>query len=177
MILIALCVLQKQIIQASISGKSGELLLALALRVGPLHCLLLMRVQPPPSVATRPTTARHPRGSCIAEPRDGLKTMTTMEQAMTTLATAAKPPSEYTGTCTPQALAAIREILVNQRFICTFDDSGRPCLTPLPPGPLYLATDIPAAIEAGSLPHDLLLAILEAAAIRLGVSLPGGFDE
>ncbi|MFJ3259873.1 hypothetical protein ACIPK7_06425 [Pseudomonas sp. NPDC086581] len=170
MILLAFCLVQKQITMTAISEKSGELVLAVALRVGHLQCLLLMRVVLNFSVATSPTS-RNSRGSCIAEPLDGIQTMTTTEQVMTTLVTIVEPPSASARQCTDQELAhaTARELLIAQRFICTFDSSDRITLTQLPAGPLYHPADIPAAIAAGALPRDLLQDIFAAASARLGI--------
>ncbi|MFJ3259685.1 hypothetical protein ACIPK7_05480 [Pseudomonas sp. NPDC086581] len=69
-----------------------------------------------------------------------------------------------------QAQAAARELIITSRFICTFDPSGRLQMAELNGDGAYIQpAEIPALIASGTLPRELLLAILAAVSSRLGV--------
>ncbi|WP_017517068.1 hypothetical protein ACQCLI_13090 [Pseudomonas nitroreducens] len=97
---------------------------------------------------------------------------------MTTPATTTTLPLARQQNRSEQAQAAAREIILTARFICHFDITGQIHLAELQAGTLCIhPADLPAAIAAGTLPRDLLLAIVAAATARLGMALPGGPDE
>jgi hypothetical protein len=159
MIALALYLLRCRVTHTATSEATELLAVAIALKVGSMHCLLILSLQ------SRHQTpdALHQRGSCIAQPFCGYQSMQRMEFAMSTAST-----TKIKTVCTEVACNTVRDLIQSKRFICQFDDAGLLHLTELKAGVVYLEVEnIAEAIRSGVISSHLLPEILNTAAALL----------
>lgn len=160
MITLTLYLLRCRVTHTATSEATELLMVAFALKVGRMHCLLTLGLISP---APRPPASRHQRGSCIAQPFSGYQSMQRMEFAMSTAST-----TKITTVCTEVACNTVRDLIQSKRFICQFDDAGLLHLTELKAGVVYLEVEnIAEAIRSGVISSHLLPEILDTAAALL----------